>query len=239
MLYGITGGDTAAARSHIATLCQGLGDPLLVQIEADDFSEERLAEVTASQGLFGQVLVGVVRGCIAEGGAEAYLLAHCEDLAASLNHIIVWEESFSKKVEKKMTPYLSDSWECIAPKASTSSHISSPFALADALGRRDKKRAWILLVQALDDDQTPEQIYGTLLWQVKALALVAEATERGDTSSALGLKPFVANKARQFARNYTLAEIHALLASFVEAYHDARRGGTPLALGLERILLQL
>jgi len=106
------------------------------------------------------------------------------------------------------------------------------FSLTDALGERNKKRLWTRYQEALRAGSAPEEIHGILFWQLKTLLLVS----KGATA---GIKPFVITKAKHFLGNYTENELEDLTKSFVDLYHDARRGKIDFDIGLEKILLSL
>ena len=109
------------------------------------------------------------------------------------------------------------------------------FAAADALGDRDRKRAWLLYHEARRHGLPAEEIFWKFVWKIKTLLLVATAP----AGSALPLKPYPLSQARRQIKKYTLGELAQLSVRLVRFYHDARRGLTDFDLGLERLLLEL
>jgi len=109
------------------------------------------------------------------------------------------------------------------------------FALADALGARDKKKLWLLLRNALDHDSVPEELHGILFWQAKSLALAAQTASAGEA----GLNPFVYGKAKRFLVNFKQNEIEKMLSKLVWMYHEAHRGRVDFSIELEKFVLDI
>ena len=110
------------------------------------------------------------------------------------------------------------------------------FSLTDAFGRRDKGKLWVLYQKALMDGASPEEIHGGIFWQLKTMMLAAGS---GSAKEA-GVHPFVFQKSREFAGRYGgLGELPRLSSNLVSLLHDARRGGLPLPLALEKFILSL
>ncbi|MFH1170380.1 MAG: hypothetical protein V1704_02375 [Candidatus Vogelbacteria bacterium] len=109
------------------------------------------------------------------------------------------------------------------------------FAVADALGNRDRKQAWLLYHDARRDGLSAEEIFWKLAWKVKTLLLV----ETAPAGSALPMKPYPLSQARRQVKGYKPGELAHLSGRLVRFYHDARRGLTDFDLGLEKLLLEL
>ena len=109
------------------------------------------------------------------------------------------------------------------------------FLLADALGRRDKEKLWVLYHQALSEGLAPEELHGTLFWQVKALVGATLVKTGGEA----GLKPFPWTKAKSFLRNWKPEELKQVSSKMVSIYHDSRRGEHELQTALEKFILDL
>jgi hypothetical protein len=109
------------------------------------------------------------------------------------------------------------------------------FSLSEALGRKDKKTLWKLYRLAIDESFPPEEISGVLFWQIKSMIVAGEAK----TAAQSGLSPFVFAKARNFLKNYSIAELKKNSSRLVSIYHDSRRGISDFEVGLERFILEL
>ena len=82
---------------------------------------------------------------------------------------------------------------------------------------------------------SPEEIQGILFWMLKSMALATKSK----TAKEAGLKPFVFNKARTFAGNYTLLELETRIRTLSTLPQHARRENTPLEVRLERFILKI
>lgn len=125
-------------------------------------------------------------------------------------------------------------------RPSSGVEVSSPetkklFVLADALGWRDRQRAWLLYHDARRSDLSAEDIFWKFAWKVKTLLLVATASG----GAILPLKPYPLAQARRQVGKYKVGELAKLSSRLVRLYHDARRGLADLDLALERLILEM
>ncbi len=109
------------------------------------------------------------------------------------------------------------------------------FILTDALGARDKKRAWILYQQALSAGLSAEEIFFKVVWQVKSM-LIASRTKSVEETD---MKTFPYSKAKGYLKNFSISELTNLSESLVIGYHKARRGIGEVETLVEKILLKL
>ncbi len=109
------------------------------------------------------------------------------------------------------------------------------FALTDALGARDKKRAWVLYQQALAAGLSAEEIFFKIVWQVKSMLVALKTKSVGETD----MKPFPYTKAKSFLKNFKPDELETLSLNLVVGYQKARRGEGEVETLTEKILLSL
>lgn len=169
-------------------------------------SAEELRARAESQSLFGEAHVYVAVGVCADEVRERELLTMLPTLVSS-EHLFVLEEesgaSLAKAVEKA-------GGTVIKAKAEAKKEASDPFALANALGKRDRKNLWLLYRRAIDDGASPEQLVGMLAWKARTM----------------------------FAKEKT-ESAQKLSADLVAVYHRARRGEGDMEVLLERLILTL
>jgi len=207
----------------------------LVKINQENFPQFNLDELCLTRGLFEQRSVVVLHDLISVPEIKEALLEKIPAVSESENIFILSEysigkgdESFLKKHAEKIQEFSSE--EKPAPAR------FNVFTLADAVGLRDKKRAWVALLKAFENGLEPEEIHGTLFWQVKNMALVKEVKEA--TAESTGLKPFVLSKAKAFSGNYSNDELRGFSSRLVSLYHDSHRGMGDFAVGLEKLILE-
>ena len=105
------------------------------------------------------------------------------------------------------------------------------FSLTDALGARDKKNLWLLFREAVET-KSPEEIHGTLFWQIKNLALVKAS------SSNPGMNPFVYQKTSLYAAKFSEQEIQNMARDLIHMFHNRDTYST-LDIELEKFILAM
>jgi len=212
-------------------------DLTIFRFVADDYSREKLEEVSLGQTLFAEKFAVVCDGFLS-AALEPIFINRLAELHASPNLFILLEEKLTEKVLKPIADVggtVRQIKKTVVNESAKSTPSFNQFAIADALGERDRKRAWIFLQEALAREQAAEDIFWKLFWKVKTMLLVNTAKDQ----SALGLKPFVLQQANRHRRNFSLDELKQLSARLVAIWHDRFRGLTDLELGLERLVLEL
>jgi DNA polymerase III delta subunit len=238
MLYVIYGTDVEKAREKSHTLFNALRekkpDASAGTLTADSVTPEKIEELTQTQGLFENKQILFMDRTLENKDVCEVMLDKIDAIAESPNIFIFFEGKLTKEVLKKLekraekvTEYESETEK---PK-----EVGGFFALADALGARDKKRLWMLYRDAIDKDAVPEEIHGILFWQVKALALAQKTSTAGES----GLNPFVYSKAKRYVSNFKEGEIDTMVSRLVHMYHKAHRGQVDFEIELEKFALDL
>lgn len=105
---------------------------------------------------------------------------------------------------------------------------ASVFEAMDALGRRDTSQALRKLHKLLDDGEAAQYLMFMVARQVRILMQAREALERGvslnSLADELGVHRFVAQKAGEQARNYSLAGLMALHEQLVDLDWSVKTG---------------
>lgn len=231
MLILFTGGDIEGLRKEIEKRVSSFkktGSDI-VRITDVNFSPELVSSHFGGSDLFGRHSVIFLDRLSSNAAAREFLFNSLTEFSDSLNDFLVLEE---KLLSDDVTLFEKAGGEVVSRKSGTAKPKQdfNIFALADALGNRDRKNLWTLYTQALRAGKTPEEISGTLFWQVKSMLQVA----KGDGTS---LNPFVKSKAARFIKNYSETELEKLAYELVSEYHESRRGGLPLEGRLERVIL--
>lgn len=107
------------------------------------------------------------------------------------------------------------------------------FAFSDAVGIRDKKKAWLLFEGLAEKGAVAEEIHGTLFWLFKNIKIVHDGLSEKES----GLHSFVYKKALSHAKKYSPEDVNMKLTQLVNIYAAARRGEQELMIGLERFVL--
>ena len=242
MLYAFYGDNTEGARDKARGLVDSLlakrDGSLVFRVTPDLWSEQLLQEYLGGQGLFIQKYIVWLDGIFDDKDMRESAREFLPDMQSSQNIFIVLEKKFDAATLKDIKKYAEKTVEIEGASAAAgkSQRTSfSIFTLADAVGARDKKDAWMLYRQAIDLGMSPEEIVGTLFWQVKMI-LLAQVARSADEA---GIKEFPFSKAKRYALNYSHEEAQALSSSLISLYHDAHRGEVNFEIGLEQLILEL
>jgi len=116
------------------------------------------------------------------------------------------------------------------------------FALVDAVGERDGRRA-LGLLNALLADQPVQYIFSMVARQVRLLLMAkeisAEGGGEGELTTASGVHPFVARKLLDQCRRFSVAELMGIYHQLDDLDEASKTGKASLDVGLETLVAQL
>ena len=235
MLYAITGTDREKVLEKLDALILSFekkyNDPGIVRIGTEELGRGVLEEYAGAQGLFNETLIVVLDELL--DAEEDDIAEKFSDFKESRNIFICLQVKPKGDTRRKLEKYAEKIEAFELPKGKKDSF--DIFALTDALGRRDRKNAWVLYQKARATGAEEEQLHGMVFWMVKGMLLAS----RAKSAKEAGLSPFVYSKASSFAKNYTEEELEKLSQSLISTYHDSRRGIEELPIALERLILSL
>ncbi len=238
MIYFFYGTDRETvqhkSRATFDALQKKKPDASFVSFDVENFSFSELEAITGSQGLFEHKIVAKLADILTNKEIADDILKALPAMKASDN-IIVWSEGTVLKAPLDKIKKHAERVEEFLVKDKAAKREFNIFALSDALGSRDRKRLWPLLVEALQSGSAPEEIHGTLWWQLKSIAVAAKTR----TAEEAGLKPFVYSKAKGFAKYWPEPELAKALTAFTHMYHGAHRGESDFEISLEKFALSI
>ena len=199
-------------------------------VTSDAYQAGELIASAQSASLFGGVECIVLDTLSENEDAFAELLTALPLLASSPHTFVVIETKLSVDDAKSFAEYAE---KMIIIKDGAATRFNA-FSLADALASKDKKSLWMLLLRAEAEGLTPEEIIGTLFWQLKSLRL-AKIT---NTAAEADMKDFPYNKAKRAATKFTTAELQALSERLLTVYHKGHLG-SDINLTLEQWVLSI
>lgn len=217
-------GNKEARKKEIRARAQGR-DLKVQHIYDHDIATTPLSQKVVTQsGLFGE------RECYVLHSLARHI--HLDDVLPdyqkSDNIIIFSEDSLTKPLLKKFEG-LTQETKDFGKEIPTKKFL--PFPLADAFWSRNKKEAWLRYQEAAKH-LSAEEIHGTLVWQLKNVALAKTS------STNPGMTPFQYKKAQGFAAKFRLDEIIDLHTRFVHIFHQ-RDSASALGDEIEKIILTL
>ncbi len=213
------------------------------RLNSDNFSEAKLDELIASQGLFYSASIVLAdRLCDEEERAEI-VLKKLKDISTSPSFFVFLEAKLNKKELEKFTKYATKVEEFTKPekilnkkeKLAAKGEKIDFFEFADALGEKNKRQLWALYQDALRESVASEEVHAILFWQVKSMLSAARSSD----ADQAGLNPFVYGKAKAFAKNYGVAKLKEMSAELFHMYHRAHRGEIDFAVALEKFILKI
>lgn len=232
MLHILVGGDRERKRGYIEKL---RGEKLLLselishtRDQAATSLDELKLWLATDTGLFGERFFVVLEQFFDTDFGERFLVENGAQLLSSETVFVITQDTL-KVAQKKNLPVEPVIFDTQEEKGGY-----SIFALTDAFSARDKKQTWVLLQKALEHAD-PEEVHGTLWWQVKTILQVA--TENVGAES-LGMKPFVYKKALAALKKFSKEEMVTIAQELLAVYHDAHRGEGDFAMKLEQLVLR-
>jgi DNA polymerase III delta subunit len=175
--------------------------------------QAQLQEYAGGQGLFeSKYIVFLDRLCEDKKIKEDFL-DFIKELGESQNIFIILEGKLDKATAGKIEKKAEKTQEFLLPEKKKEEY--NAFALANAVGNRDKKNAWILYRKAIDKGEAPEALHGMMFWKVKSMMI-------GGLGNA-----------------YSKEELYNLADRLITTYHDSRRGVHELETGVEALILSL
>jgi len=235
MLYLFSGDQFKEIKKHSQVLIEGFvsqkPSSSLLYIDEENFGEYDISCLAKEQGLFEKQLIVVLSYVLSDSVWEE-IENKIEDLSESKNIFIFVEGILGKKVKDKISKFSKDSKSF---SNSSEEKKYNPFLMTNAYGERNRKKLWLLFQQAISGGLAPEEIQGLLFWQVKSM-LIAKLSK---TPAESDLKPFVFQKSKKFAENFSEEELKKHSSELVEIYHNVRKGKGDLATSLEKFILSI
>jgi DNA polymerase III delta subunit len=250
MFYFFHGSDTQAVGNRVRSMVQAL---LKKRPNAQVFSFDASQDASAiealleARGLFEEKHIIVLRGIFSKKGMQedkeddeneeeqndkhafSALIPHC---AESPHIILISEGEVDAKAKKLLEKYAHET-KCFEKTKPPSQH--NPFALSDALLAKDKKKLWLLLLEARREGTAPEAVAGLLFAGLRSIAYTYTCA----SAEEAGMKPFPFQKAQQAKKNFSREELRTIMCDLVSCYHEAHRGRGSLETLLEAWVLRL
>ena len=205
------------------------------RVDDESFSERFFNELMKTDNLFFDRNLILGKRLFTNSLISDYLLNNLENLELSKNIFILWEEEINtkylnsiKKCSQKIYKFNS-SFSRLDKKDSRNPNL---FRITDAFAARKKENTWVLYQQELFKGTPIEDIFWTIVWQVKSLMAVK-------TGEGKDLHPFVYKKVQKAVSLFKKGELGGYFAELIDLYHKNRRGVGDLSIGLEKLILRI
>ncbi|MEK7184805.1 MAG: hypothetical protein AAB683_01565 [Patescibacteria group bacterium] len=219
MIYFYYGTDIEKTikKSHelVDSLRKKKPDAGFFKIDSENFDSAMLEGYIGGQGLFSNKYIIFLDRLCEKKEIKDEFIDKLKEIGASENIFIILEGKIDKitavKIEKKAEKTVK--FDLAETGKNFDRGGNNAFALADAIGKRNKKEAWMLYRKAIDGGEAVEALHGMVFWKIKSLIL---------------------SGGNNVWKN---DELLAVLDELITIYHEARRGRYELETGLEVFIL--
>jgi hypothetical protein len=204
MIYILAGNDLKKRNAHIKTLAK---DREITRLSFEDQTKEMLERYASNTSLFGGQSIIIVENTLKQSAFSADDLKRFGD---SENIFIFLEDKLLVADERKYKKYAAI--EKFEEKVKKALPKVNTFAIAEAFGKKDKMKTWMLYINAIEQGAQPEAISGMLFWKIKALL-------------------------QDGTKAFSIEELKNHSGAIVSLYHQAHKGERDFIIGLEQFIL--
>lgn len=235
MLTIYFGTDSLGLRTEMLKKAGAVDGAALLRFDEVTITIPALQDSLGVTGLFDTTTVVVLDSVLENSHCKDEVLDLLEHFQKSRNHYFLLAGDVLAAERKKFEKCGAMLVEKDSLKKAAG-FTNASFALADAVGRRDKKTAWVLYRKGVMQGTTPQEVCGTLIWQMRLIVLAHVSKSAG----VAGVTDFPFKKAQSFTKYYSLSDAKHLLTYLLGVYHfdpEMNTGNTELA--LEKMILSL
>ena len=208
---------------------------LYVRFDESSFDIANVRDALSGGGMFNPWNILIFEDILEHEEGEFFYESILPEFVDTEHHIYIQEKKLAKKILEKFKDR-AIILEFSAPKKKEIPQNN--FAIADAIGVKDKKNIWVEFEKARRAGRVMEELHGTIFWAFKSIYICK--TMEKEEALATGMKDFTFRTYKNYAKNYLVDDLEKKLTQLKEMYHDAHRsGGGDLDILLERFLLSI
>lgn len=210
-------------------------EALILKFDELSVSRSALEETLGAQDLFGGSTVVVLDSVLEKTDVEDYLMDLLPEMKESKNKYYLLAGALTAALEKRLERVADRVIENDLKEGKPKEEYGA-FQLADAFAKRDRKAAWVLFIKACMRGSSPQELCGTLVWQMRMVVLAYTT----DSAKDAGVSDFPYRKAKSAMKYFSQREAEDMLGKLIGLYHfdpKINRGDTMVA--LERVILSL
>lgn len=235
MIQVFIGEDTQKARKEAKEIFERAKteypDALISVFDDVSFDPDTARDAFASENLFGGINILYFDGVLDDPFGESFYRNTIQDTT----HLVLIREKFIPKDLLVFFQRIAQIKDFSLSKKIEK--CDNGFAIADAVGARDKKRAWVEFEKLRRHGAVMEEVHGTIFWAFKSMHL-ALVLPKAD-ALATGMKEFTYRNYYGFAKKYLKKELEEKLNELKDMYHHGHRGEGELEVLIEQFLLRL
>lgn len=233
MIYFFYGADAGQAREKARALLEKIKknapETEVFQIRAENFDALNFGNLINGRGLFNSANIINCGDIFENEEAKEFFISRLGEIAESQNIFILTEGKVDAETARAVKAEAQETVKCDTEKEKE----KPDYSFSDAFAAVDKKKLWILFREKIAEGEAPEQIHGSLFWQLKNMLLALES----NSSSEAGLHPFVFMKNKRAAERIGQKHLRELSSRLVSIYHDSHRGIHDFETALEKFVL--
>lgn len=233
MLHVFYGNDTVTVRETAQAFVEAQLAPggSTERLDSETYQPGALADMAGATSLFGEQTIYLIDTPSLQRDLYDDVIEHLPALAESPNTFVLIEQALLAPEKKKFAKHAA-SIEEHKQAAPTRYNV---FGMADSLAKKDKRTLWVQLQEARHAGLVPEEIIGTLWWQLKSLRAAAATRSAAEA----GMKDFPYSKAKRSLSNFGPGELEQLSTRLLTLYHDGHGGKVDIDLALEKWVLTI
>ena len=204
MIYLLHGTDIAKSRKKLNSLINSLiskkKDATLIKINSDNLNLKELSDYSNVQGLFESRSIIVLDELLQNITNKEIVVKTLERFKDSQNIFIFIESKLDKKTLSKFEKFSEKIQKFSLREKNEAKSKFNIFELSDELGRRDRKKMWVMYQTGKLNNISSEEMHGILFWGVKNMVLAKNSKD----ASEANLSSFVYSKS--FTRESVLSK---------------------------------
>ena len=224
MLYIFYGNDTKhsgeVARKLVIGLQKKKPDAEYFKMTDLSFDKGQAEGLIKGQGLFSPNYIVYFDGVLKNTETKEFVVSILKDIQASQSVFVLREVKIDAPTLKKLKVVAEKIQECALDedklskdeKLALQGEKISFFEYTDAIGGGDKKKTWMLVVDAIRKGVPTEEIHGIFFYQVKTMLLASKTK----TAAEAGLNPYVYRKGREGAEKYGIDRLERMTKDLVD-----------------------
>lgn len=229
MITFVVGANSDARNKEVKKLLQKVESVAVSVYDEMTASETVLTQFLGGATLFQSTSTIVLKNLFEDPVWAGFFEERLVSLDTSDHHFIFVEQVINtplkKKLEQSKARIVSVAQSKITKKA-----FPLVFTFADAFCSGNKKRAWLLYHELLEDGVTTNEIVPALFWTLKTMAIARNLPNTKEGEARSGMKPFSFKKAKLTAEHFPVKNERTALKDLVSIYHEGHRGADLSAL---------
>ncbi len=201
-----------------------------LSLNSETFKEQALDELLNSSALFQSEYLVFLNNILEDPEAKDIFFDNIEAFEKAPHLFILATGNLDRDSLSKVKKHSFKYQELSSPSEDFTQKGNINFKLLDAILDFDKKRAWLLLLQSLEESE-PELLYGSLAWMFKNIKLSAVQSGK--------LKPFIKRKYENFLKKADKKKLEQAYRDFLLLPTVSRKRSVKLDLLMEKWILTL